>query len=1029
MFFTDVFIKRKVLSLALTLAIFLAGLLAYKAMPMRQFPVVDLPIITIKTEFPGASPKIMSSYITTPIYNNLSGIRDLNYIQAKNSLGSSTITIWLNSAKHVDVILAQITSKVNAVQWRLPHGVIGPAVAITTKGTPVLFLTLSSKTASVGALSDYIKRAIKPLLVSIQGVKGLRVFGGDYTMRIRLDPRKLTAHKITTSDVKKALLANNIQTPMGKLQGPIKEFNISSNSSLKNEDEFNNLIIQQRGDQLIRIKDIGYAKLETQEAVIASHIDTKDNAKSAIMVAVIPEQTANNIALANKILTLLPQIQSKLSSNMKLSVFWNTAVFSTKAVNLVYTAIWQSVLCVIFVIFIFLGSFRSLIVPITTIPFSIIGACSIMYGLGFSLNTFTLLAFVLAIGLVVDDAIVILENIHRHMEKRKNSTVAAIDATREIAVPIIAMTLVVACVFIPIALVTGVTGKLFEEFGLTLSLTVLLSGLCSLILSPMMSSVLLNNAKPSKFALKVDQICFKVEKAYKHLLKIIIHHKFHMGAVYALIFSTLLYLLHIVPSELIPNENQGAVLGIGITPTYSSDKHLDKLALQIRDVFRTVKEAENIGVVRGFTGPLGINSFMVLRPHQKGDRTESEIIASLREPLAAIPDMMAFPINRPPLTDVTGLSAPVQFVLQSYGSYDDLFKTMNQLIALARKNPNIINISSDLRIHKPEIKVDINRDKAGRLGIPIKEITDTFEMYYARPKIAWFNLRGQSYPIIPEILAKYEVYPYQMESVDVKTKAGDFIPLSELIRYRTITVPESLNQFQGLRSATLRAYLMPEYTLGQALDFLQVAAKKVMSNDMKYDFALTSREYIKSQGAMGVIFSMAIFCIFLMLSIKFNSFAEPLVILLSVPLAVTGALFALHLFHYSLNIFTQIGIVMLIGLISKHGILIVSFANELRDDRGLSREESVIEAASIRLRPILMTTGAMVFGAVPLALTTGEGSISVKQIGLVIISGLSFGSILTLFILPCFYCLLARRSKKELSHQDPDTEKVLPQNE
>ncbi len=1009
MYLTDIFIKRKVLSLSITIALFVTGLIAFQALPIRQFPVINVPTITITTQYPGASPNLMASFVTTPITKALTGIPNVDYILASNTQGLSTITIWLKSAKNADGILARVNTKVNSVRWKLPKNILSPSIELGSKGSPVLYLGITSDSATKSQITDFVKRAIEPQINAITGVRELRTFGADYTMRIALNPFKMSAHQVTAVDVSKALLSNSLQSAMGKLEGPQQEFNISANTTLNTAKGFNELIVKHQGARLTRIKDIGEARLQNQHALIRSNIGGQRN---GVILAVIPLADANSIELAQTLTAKMPNMQAKMPPNMTLSMLWDTSQFSKNAVDLVYTTIWQSVLCVVIVIFAFLGCFRSLIVPIATIPLSLVGGCTIMYLLGFSLNTFTLLAFVLAIGLVVDDAIVVLENIHRHMQNGLSSFKAAIVATREIGLPVIAMTLVVAVVFVPIALTSGITGKLFEEFGLTLSITVLLSGLFSLILSPMMSASLLKGSSHSPLAKKIDHLFGFVERGYQALLRQVVHHKITLGLIYAIILSIFIILITHIPSELVPDENQGVVLGIGIAPTSDSEDKMQQLSKEMGKAFSGIKETSHYGIVTGFAGPSSIISWLVMRPPKPNDRSEAELIDFLRPKLASIPGLMAFPMNRPPLAEVTGFDSPVQFVLQTYGSYDNLNKAMQKLLQSARKNPNILNAHTDIRINKPQLKLTIDREKAARLGISIKDIADTFAMLYARPMLSWFSLNGLSYPVIPQIDKQYKIDPQQLQYIYVKNNKGSLIPLQELVSSKTVTVPQSLNQFQGLRSATLKANLAPNYTLGQALAYLEKESKHILNDNMQYDFSSTSRQFVQSQGMMQIIYSVALAAIFLLLAIKFNSFVDPFIVLLSVPLAITGALFTIHMLGFTLNIYTQIGLVMLIGLISKHGILIVNFANHLQE-QGLTIEESVIKAATIRLRPILMTTGAMVFGAIPLALATGQGSLSVKQIGAVIISGLSFGSLLTLFIVPTFYCVMASKATKE----------------
>ncbi len=1004
--FTDIFIKNKVYSLAITIAIFLIGVIAYNRLPLRQYPVIDLPVITITTTYPGANPDIMEGFVSTPIEQALAGLIDVDYITAENTQGQSVITIWLKDGSMAPEVLTKVNTRVNSVMWQLPKGILDPSITEGSPGNPCLYIAIGSNTASSGAIHDYIIRAIMPKFDSVTGVQDLKIYSATYAMRLWLDPYAMTAHHVTADDVINAVNNNTLQAGIGIIRGPLEEFSLNSNASLVTAKEFNKLVINHHGNTITRIRDIGYAKLGEQEASIASRAE---GYKYSAIIAVVPHDKANNIEVTNTLLSLLPEIKSKLPPNMHLKVLWNPTKFSEASVKLVYDTIWQSVLLVVIIIFLFLGTLRALLIPIITIPLSLIGVCGIMLALGYSLNVFTLLAFVLAIGLVVDDSIVVLENIHRHMQLGVNSFKAAIDATREIAIPVIAMTLVVAVVFVPIALTQGLTGKLFREFGLTLSMTVLLSGLFALILSPMMCSELLkSNTGHQKFSQKIDHIMEAVETRYKNMLSKLVNSRVFMILVYLVVLIIFVVVFLAIPHELLPSENQGVILGIGIAPTSASKYYLNDAGNKMAKIFSKIKEAEDFGIVRGFGGPTNLIAFVVLRDHQKGDRTESQLISYLQPRLGKIAMVQAFPMNRPQLADVTGLTSPVQFVLQTYGSYSSLYSATNKLMALIKQNPKIVDIRSDLKINKPQIKVNINRDRAADLGVPINEITDTLGIFLGQPMIGWFALDGESYPIIPQAIRKYRLNPQDIYKINVRTASGKFVTLSNLVTLQQETVPQSLNQFQQLRSATIDANLQHGYTLGQALDYIRHAAQHVMSHNMQYDYAGTSRRFVQASGALEMIFIIVLAAVYLMLAIKFNSFVDPLIVMLSVPLAITGALIAMHWAGYTMNIYTQIGLIMLVGLISKHGILIVNFANHLQEE-GYSIKQAAIEASRIRLRPILMTSAAMVFGAIPLAVASGDGSESLRQIGLVIIAGLGLGSLMTLFILPTFYCMMASK--------------------
>lgn len=1010
--FTDLFIKKRVLAIAVSIAFLLVGLICYLRLPVREFPVVNLPIITIQTNYAGASPQVMEGFVSQPIEQAISGIDGVDYVVAQNTQGQSNITIWLHVGADIDAALTEINTDISSILWKLPQGINDPQVTKGGIGAPVFFINFGSNnsTISEAAVTDYVTRNVVPRIQSLEGVQSVGVYASNYAMRLWLDPNKMTANKTTADDIITAVNNANLQAPLGKLENNQEELDLLSNASLSNAAQFNKLVIKRDADgHIIRLSDVGHAVLGEEASDIASFTSSF---KNSVIIMVLPQNTANNIQLADSIYKLLPEIKKKMPPGMGVSVLWDTSKFSRHAIHLVYETIWEAVFCVMVVIFLFLGSLRALLTPIVTIPLSLIGATVFMLLLGYSLNTFTLLAFVLAIGLVVDDSIVVLENIHRHIEMGKDRLSAAMEATHEIFVPILAMTLVVAVVFVPIAFTTGIIAPLFREFGLTLSITVLLSGFFALTLSPMMCANLFQEAKKeSRFTHTINSLFDKISETYALWLSTVFKFRKTVILCVLVILCTCAYIISGLPSELIPDEAQGVVLGVGKGPASASKAYMAKYAHELGKINNTIPELEHYGVVTGFMGRTSIISFLIMRDHQPGDRTEDQILADLGPKFANLPGVFLFPMNRPALADVTGFAQPVQFVIQTTGTYSELYNVVQKMRQRIAQNPNIMNVQTDLDISKPDINVLINRDRAADLGVTIKSITDTLGLVLGEPTIGWFAMNGWSYPIIPRLLPQYYRLPQDLLNLTtVSSVSGQLIPLSNLVTLQDQTVPDSLNQFQQLRSETIQASLAPGYSQGEALAYLQGVAKDILPSDMKYDFAGTSREFIQANGQAVIIFITALMAIYLLLTIKFDSFVDPLIVMISVPLSTLGALVAIHWSGFTLNIYTKIGLVMLIGLISKHGILIVNFANHLQEEKGYDIRTAVIEAAKIRLRPILMTTGAMVVGAIPLALASGQGHEALHQIGLVIIGGLSFGSILTLFVVPTFYTLLARKS-------------------
>lgn len=1012
MAFTDTFIKKPVLSIAITLAIFVVGLICFNRLAVRQFPVVNLPVITIKTVYPGANPRVMEGFVTQPIEQAIDGVEGVDYITAQNTQSNSTIVVWFHIGTNIDDALTEINSDISSVRWKLPKDINDPSISKGGMGAPVMFLAVGSNSLPQAAVADYVNRNIVPRIQGLDGVQGTLMYAANYAMRLWLNPLEMRAQGVTADEVSAAIAAQNLQAPLGKLENSREEYDLLSNSGMTTAKEFNELVLHRDANgHMVRLKDVGLAQLGEEASDISGETSLF---KNTVILGVLPQNTANSIALSRQIRQMIPGIREKMPPGIGVGILWDTSKFSVKSIHLVVGTIWEAIVCVMIVIFLFLGSFRALITPVVTIPLSLIGASMFMYFFGFSFNTFTLLAFVLAIGLVVDDSIVVLENIHRHIEMGKERFKAAMDATREIFVPIVAMTLVVAVVFIPIAFTSGIISPLFKEFGLTLSITVILSGFFALILTPLMCAHLFKDTlSQGKIVGTIDRIFQRIESSYRYLLNGVFKVRPLVILTYLLIIAACFFIFFQLHSELIPDEDQGVALGIGQGPTSASKAYLQRYANAMANIVKKAPELKSYGVVTGFGGRTSVISFLIMRPHQPGDRTEDQILMNLDQQFAKISGLQLFAMNRPALADVTGFSQPLQFVVQTTGSYNELYNTVQKMLKLIAQNPNLQNVRTDLLINKPDFNVQIDRTRAANLDVPVKSITSSLGLLLGQPTIGWYGMNGWSYPIIPRLMSQFYRLPRDLNILSVRSLNGKMVQLSNLVKINEVTVPASLNQFQELRSDTISANLAHGYSQGQAVAYLQSIADKLLPKDMKYDYAGTTREFIQQSGQQVMIFVSALLAIYLLLTIKFDSFMDPLIVMLSVPLSTLGAMFAMYMAGFTLNIYTEIGLVMLIGLISKHGILIVNFANYLQKLNNLTIHDAVLEAAKIRLRPILMTTGAMVFGSIPLAVSTGAGHEALKQIGIVLIGGLSFGSLMTLFVVPTFYTFLAKDFSKQ----------------
>lgn len=1009
MSFTDFFIKRPVYSLVCVIVLLGLGCLAFFNLPLRQFPVVKLPVIDITTQYPGANAKIMEGFIGTPIENALVGLEGVNYVQTVNSQGKSITEVWLKSPKFLNQALTEINTRVNSITWQFPKGVLAPQIKKKVLGSPVVFFEVGSDSVSTEALTDYAMRIMNPAFESIEGVRAIMQKGTKkYSMMVYLDPHLLVKNKLTVSDVVNKIKMNSQQVAVGKLKNVGVEYNLSINSSLQSPEQFDNIVIKKIGSHLVRIKDVGRVVLGSREDGTSM---SSLKYKNSILLGVEPQSTTNNIALSKKLLKKFKQLKKNFPPGIHGYVLWNTAQFSQQSVDLVVTTVWLAILFVVIVIFLFLGSLRTLLVPVLVIPLSLLGSCFVMHVLGFSLNTLTLLAFVLAIGLVVDDAIVVVENIHRNMNAGLDRLQASLKGTKEIAQSIIAMALVVISVILPIGFTSGITGALFREFSFSLVAAVFFSAVFALIFSPMLcSKILVHNTNDASFESKVERVCHRMANGYRNVLAQVLKIRYMAFVIIVALCCTSYYLITSLNSQLIPPEDQGVILVASLGPTSANLQYMEKHVRPILKVMSHIKEAQEYSIINNFSEMNKSLGFIVLRPKQPGDRTEDQIIADLKSPLSKITGLRVFAFNRPALADVTGFEAPVQFVIKTNDDYDQLYKAVKKIFKAISANPNLVNVDADLKINKPQYDITINRLRAATLGVNVEDISQTLNYLLAKPIVGWFNMNGRGYSVVPQLSRTFRYNPGQLSHIYIRSQMNKLLPLSELIHITTVTAPQTLNHFQQMRSATISANLVQGYTIGQAVDYLQNVAKKILPPSMKIDYATPTRQYVRSKGAMATIFIVALISIYLLLALKFNSFIDPIIVMMSVPLSTTGALLAMHWMGATLNIFTEIGLVMLIGLVSKHGILLVSFANQ-RQLEGESVVQAILDSAYIRIRPVLMTTFAMIFGALPLLFAHGAGSRSLQDIAAVIIGGMFIGSLMTLFIVPAVYTILSVPAK------------------
>lgn len=1023
MSFTDIFIRRPVFATVLSIIIFLVGLASYTQLPFRQFPRVEATAVTVSTGYSGASAEIMESYISTPLENALSSVNNVDYMVSSNSAGSSQITLFFKLGTNIDTAANDVSDKVSSVRWKLPKSANDPVIGKSDPNSqPILFISYTSQKRSAADITDYIQRTIQPELGTISGVADVRIFGSqEYAMRLWLDPARMAAKRITASDVKNALLANNLQSPTGTLEDKLQNFDVVARTDLKTPDEFRELVIMNRGDQVIRVKDVGDVKLGATTPFASVYV----NGVAGRMTGIVPRSDANPLSVSAAVQKALTKIQKQLPPDLKATIVYDSTQFIDASIKEVQRTFVEAGLFVIIVIFLFLGSMRALLIPLVTIPLSIIGACSMMFLLGFTLNTLTLLALVLAIGLVVDDSIVVLENIHRHMEKGLTPAASAIVGAREIKFAVIAMTMTLAAVYAPIGFTQGVTGALFKEFAFTLAGAVIISGFIALTLSPMMCSKFLTaGSLEGWFARFVDKLFTRIASVYSAILTFVLGFRSVVVVVFIGILLSCGYLFTLMPSELAPNEDTGAIMSMMYGPASANLHYTEHNTKQFQAIVDSVPDIVGSVIINGI--PSGLNSamsFLILKPWSERTESVRDVFTKLYPKLSSITGLsvMAFPLP-PNLPGSTG-SWDIDVALKTTQSYQQLGQALDKLAQAVRANPKFINVDTSLKFDKPQIEVGINRNKAGLMGISMGDIGDTLNMVLGEPTFSQFEMNGKGYYVIPQVAKHYREKASDINNIYLRTNQNEMVPLSNLVTLTHKVVPRSLNHFQQLRSASLTASLVPGYSQSEGLAFVRNAIKNLGDSHIQYDYAGKSRQYMEENGQMIYLLIFAIIFIYLVLSAQFESFRDPLIVMLSVPLSIAAALLILMLKGGSLNVYTWIGLVTLVGLISKHGILMVEFANQLQE-QGQNIHDAIVQAAKVRLRPILMTTAAMVLGALPLALATGAGAVSRQQMGWVIVGGMSFGTVLTMFVVPTMYSLLATK-KAKFTTGDAESDKLL----
>lgn len=1005
MTFTDIFVRRPVLALVVSALIVLLGLFALSKLPVRQYPMLQSSAITITTSYPGASAELIQGFVTQPIAQSVSSVEGVDYLTSSSVQGQSIVTVRMELNRDPTTALAQTMAKVNQVRYKLPEQAYDPVIELSSgESTAVAYIGFSGGDIGLPALTDYLSRVVEPQFSAIEGVSKVQVFGGQtLAMRLWLDAERLAGRGLTAADVADAVRRNNYQAAPGKVKGEFVIANVYVNTDLTSVGEFRDMVIHSDGNGLVRLKDVATVELGAASAETSGLM----NGESAIYLGLFSTPSGNPLVIVDGMKKLLPGIEKTLPPGVKAEMAFETARFIEASIDQVMQTLLEALAIVIAVIFLCLGSLRSVLIPVLAIPLSMLGAAIIMLAAGFSINLLTLLAMVLAIGLVVDDAIVVVENVHRHIEEGKSPVLAALIGAREVAGPVIAMTITLAAVYAPIGLMSGLTGALFREFALTLAGAVIVSGIVALTLSPVMSSFMLNAGQnEGRMAAGAEYVFSSLAAGYGRLLNFLLDHRWITGLFAVAVCISLPLLYQQAQKELAPAEDQASILTAVKAPQHANLAYAERFNQRLHEVMMTLPESDSTWIINGTDGPSASFGGINLSDWSARTTSAAQVQQSLQQAVSEIEGSQIFVFQLPPLPGSAG-GLPVQMVLRSPLGYPVLYQAMEDIKQQARESGLFMVVDSDLDYNNPVVQVKINREKANSLGIRMSDIGESLNLLVGENYINRFAMDGRSYDVIPQSTREQRLTPQALERQYVRTRDNQLIPLSAIVTISTTVEPNKLTQFDQQNAAVFQAIPAPGVTLGEAVDFLEQAGQALPAG-FSYDWQSDARQFKQEGNTLMFAFAAALIIIYLVLAAQYESLTDPLIILITVPLSVCGALLPLALGYTTLNIYTQIGLVTLIGLISKHGILMVEFANELQMHEKLDRRQAIIRAAQIRLRPVLMTTAAMVIGLIPLLFASGAGANSRFGLGVVIVSGMMVGTLFTLFVLPAVYTRLAR---------------------
>jgi multidrug efflux pump len=1009
---TDIFVKRPVLAVVVNLVILIAGVQSIRSLSVRQYPRSDIAVVRVTTAYIGANADLVRGFITTPLERVIASADGIDYMESSSAQGLSTITVHLALNYDTNAALTQIQAKVAQVRNDLPPEAEAPIIELETADNQfaAMYLGFASEDLDANQITDYLTRVVQPKLSAVSGVQRADILGArTFAMRVWLKPEKMAALGLTPSELREALARNNYLSALGKTKGSMVSVNLVANTDLKTAEEFRQLVVKESQGTVVRLGDVADVVLGAENY----DQDVRFNGQQATFMGIWVLPTANSLDVIRRVRAALPEIESQLPAGMTVGIPYDATEYIQDAIDEVLTTLGETLLIVVVVIFLFLGSVRSVLIPVVAIPISLVGAVFLMAAAGFTINLLTLLAIVLAVGLVVDDAIVMLENVERHLHAGKTPRQAALVGARELVGPIVAMTVTLAAVYAPVGIQGGLTGSLFREFAFTLAGAVIVSGVVALTLSPMMGSKLLRKGDTDRgFAGWINRRFDAVRRGYSRMLAGTLRYRPVVLALWGIVALLIVPFYMFSQRELAPVEDQGFIMGIVQASANSTLDQTNLFTSQIHDVYRSFPETESIFQIAFPTGGFG---GMVLKPWSERSKTAEQVLMESMGPLAQISGVRVIPMTPAPLPG--GGDFPVDLVIASTAEPEQLLDLANQLVGKAFASGLFIFADADLKFDQPQTRVVFDRDKVRSQGVDLSQAGRDLSTLLGGDYVNRFSIQGRSYKVIPQLKRSERLTPDQLSDIYVTGPEGRMVPLSTFATLETSTEPRELKRFQQLNAVRIQGVIPPPVSLDQALTFLEEEARKILPPGFALDYAGESRQLRTEGGKFLGMFLLSAVLIYLVLAAQFESFRDPFIILAgSVPLAVSGALLFSFLGFTTLNIYSQVGLITLVGLVAKNGILIVEFANHLQET-GLDKLRAVLEASTTRLRPILMTTAATVVGHFPLVLAAGPGAGARNSIGIMLVSGMVIGSVFTLFVVPSIYVLLARTRAAEVTER------------